>query len=174
MTTMLGTDLDSATHKLCVSDEKQESHPKLTEKSPPESHPPVWDTFYQVDFSYTLNGFVIFWCPISSQQHSAACQADLKWSCTWKCNLLGYLSPQRHFFTLNLVFQGQNWCFFAQITGEKSMFSSLNCRISSHCLAELFPPIFLSIFDGLVCVKEYFSQSPSSYLFHVVTLKVSC
>ena len=78
MTTMLGTDLDSATHKLCVSDEKQESHPKLTEKSPPESHPPVWDTFYQVDFSYTLNGFVIFWCPISSQQHSAACQADLK------------------------------------------------------------------------------------------------
>ena len=78
MATMLGTYLDSATHKFCVSDEKQESHPKLKEKSPPESLPPVWDTFYQVDFSYTLNGFVIFWCPISSQQHSAACQADLK------------------------------------------------------------------------------------------------
>ena len=78
MTIMLGTDLDCETHKLCVSDEKQELHPKLKEKSPPESLPPVWDTFYQVDFSYTLNGFVIFWCPISSQQHSAACQADLK------------------------------------------------------------------------------------------------
>ena len=36
------------------------------------------------------------------------CQVDLKWSCTWKCNLLGYLSSQRHFFTLNLVFHG---CF---------------------------------------------------------------
>ena len=122
MTTMLGTDLDSATHKLCVSDEKQESHPKLTEKSPPESLPPVWDTFYQVDFSYTLNGFVIFWCPISSQQHSAACQADLKWSCTWKCNLLGYLSSQRPFFTLNLVFQGQNGCFRSNYRWKVNVF----------------------------------------------------
>ena len=122
MTTMLGTDLDSATHKLCVSDEKQESHPKLTEKSPPESHPPVWDTFYQVDFSCTLNGFVICWCPISSQQHSAACQADLKWSLTWKCNLLGYLSSQRPFFTLNLVFQGQNGCFRSNYRWKVNVF----------------------------------------------------
>ena len=45
MTTMLGTDLDCATQKLCVSDEKQDSHPKLTAKSPPESHPLIWDTF---------------------------------------------------------------------------------------------------------------------------------
>ena len=45
MATMLGTDLDSATHKLRVSDEKQDSHPKLTAKLPPESHPLIWDTF---------------------------------------------------------------------------------------------------------------------------------
>ena len=122
MATMLGTYLDSATHKLCVFDEKQESHPKLTEKSPPESLPPVWDTFYQVDFSYSLNGFVIFWCPISSQQHSAACQADLKWSCTWKCNLLGYLSSQRPFFTLYLVFQGQNGCFRSNYRWKVNVF----------------------------------------------------
>ena len=51
--TILGTDLDSATHKLRVSDEKQDSHPKLEAKSPLESLPPVWDTFCQVDFSYT-------------------------------------------------------------------------------------------------------------------------
>ena len=71
MATMLGTDLDSATHKLRVSDEKQDSHPKLEAKSPPKSLPPVWDTFCQVDFSYTSYGFVIFLCSISSQQQSA-------------------------------------------------------------------------------------------------------
>ena len=52
---MLGTDLDSATHKLRVSDD----------------FPPVWDTFCQVDFSYTSYGFVILLCSISSQQQSA-------------------------------------------------------------------------------------------------------
>ena len=64
---------------------------------------------------------------------------------------------------------------FAQVTGEKSIFFGLDCRIyQATALPELFLPVFLSIFDGRVCVKEYFSQSPSSYLFHVVTLKVSC
>ena len=71
MATILGTDLDSARHKLRVSDEKQDSHPKLEAKSPPESLPPVWDTFCQVDFSCTSYGFVIFLCSISSQQQSA-------------------------------------------------------------------------------------------------------
>ena len=64
---------------------------------------------------------------------------------------------------------------FAQIAGEKSMFfSALSVAYQSIALPELFLPIFLSIFDGLVSVKEYFLQSPSSYLFQMVTVKVSC
>ena len=59
---------------------------------------------------------------------------------------------------------------FAQITGESQIFLALTVAYQATALPELFFPVFLSIFDGLVCVKEYFSQSPSSYLFHVVTL----
>ena len=41
---------------------------------------------------------------------------------------------------------------FAQITGEKSMFSSLNCRISSHCFAWALPSnIFINIWWTRLC-----------------------
>ena len=50
------------------------------------------------------------------------CQVDLKWSCTWKCNLLGYLSSQRPFFTLYLVFQGQNGCFRSNYRWKVNVF----------------------------------------------------
>ena len=64
---------------------------------------------------------------------------------------------------------------FAQITGKKSMFFwASTVAYQATALPELFLPIFLSIFDGLVSVKEYFLQSPSSYLFQMVTVKVSC
>ena len=63
---------------------------------------------------------------------------------------------------------------FAQFTGEKSIFLAWTVAYQATALPELFLPVFLSIFDGLVCVKEYFSQSPSSYLFQIVTVKISC
>ena len=90
MATILGTDLDSARHKLRVSDEKQDSHPKLEAKSPPESLPPVWDTFCQVNFSYTSYGFVIFLCSISSLQQSATLSGWLEMIVHMKMHSLGF------------------------------------------------------------------------------------
>ena len=72
------------------------------------------------------------------------------------------------------MFQGQKWMFSLKLQVESQIFLALTFAYQATALPELFLPVFLSIFDGLICVEEYISQSPSSYLFQIVTVKVSC
>ena len=147
MTTMLGTDLDCATHKLCDSDEKQDSRPKLTAKTT------SWVSSSHLGH-FLISGFLIYVIWICHLLVSYFFTTAL-------CNLSGWLEMTiqvkmqyfKSFFVpvslchAEIYVSRPKMDVFAQITGKKSMFFlGLNCRISSYRLAWTLPSnIFINI-----------------------------